>query len=624
MTVINDMLRSPPLSAHIFAQHHPDTLKPMHGRPRSRTVPSTPLVEAPMVEPVELAGSFPLEKKPSMAHFSMDGKRHAYLLTQSPASASFGASIIRPHSSPQEATHPILDDPNATRLSPRSKLLSPGSASPRAKSASPLRNLDRSLSYESGEDTLVASDSNTLTLATKRPSLSHLLDDALRSDSLPPSLGNSRTASSDAVTQLGLSQNGEEKQDQARQADAEAILMEQISSLRASHNAHIISLKEAHEREIASHRSYITFLESRRGLPPISAAERKLPLTIDTSHSAARPGELLASDTSANTLQSFELSLENQKRASQEASQGVEALKRKLSLCRKAQADAVDIRRERDQLREAVGRSDRRILQLKDIVRKAKENEKAMKNATADLEARLVLANNERTDVLEGYHEAYGQVQTLSKRANELSKELESLREQKPQNQTTGGKKEPDEATNSIHANGKAHNRTVSDAGVAVAKDYDALLQQVHDLRRTVASKDAHIHRLEEVISAGSNGQQPTTGRDTYTPSSGLSNLQRSLEEHKQMLAAAKADSEKYNSLLHNELRRQSRSASDKNTPKIEAEAFIVATEKMVRLKAQSNAPSAGKSSTDVQTEPLATLLERELEHCIKEIIMYK
>ena len=626
---MNDMLRSPPLSAHLFAQNHPDALQPMHGRPRSRTVPSTPLVEAPMGEPVELPGSFPLEKKQSMAHFSLDGTRQAYIFTQPSAYASSGASIIRPHSSPQEATHPISHDPNEStpRISPRSKLLSPSDASPRSKSASPHRNLGISLSNDSGEDTLVASDGNTLRLATKRPTLSTLLDDALKSESLPPSASTSRAASSNAITRLGPSQNAHQTLDQSQQADSEAVLMEQIASLRASHDAHICSLKEAHEKELTSHRSYVAFLESRRGLPVTSIPDSKQALTIDTSHAPARPGELLSSEASATTLNSFELSLENQKRASLEASQGVEALKRKLSLCRKAQADAVDIRRERDQLRDAVGRSDRRILQLKDIIRKAKENEKATKNATADLEARLVLANNERTDVLEGYHEACTQIQALSKRTKQLDEELESLRNREAQSQATDQVGTSDNSTTPINRTGTRQNRTISDAGTGVAKDSDALLQQIEHLRRTIASRDAHIRRLEEVVAAHSHERQSTADRSISTKSISQSELQHSLEGHKQMLAAAKAESDRYNSLLHNELRRQSRSAADKahsTTPKIEAEAFVVATEKMVRLKAQSTASTGEGGSADAQTEPLTAHLERELEHCIKEIIMYK
>lgn len=143
--------------------------------------------------------------------------------------------------------------------------------------------------------------------------------------------------------------------------------------MRSAHGAHLGSLKDAHEREIESHRSYISFLEKRRGIQQVQAWSSKQVLTIDTSHSTPKGAELTSADASATTLQSWGSSLESQKRTSQEATAENEALKRKLSLCRKAVAESGDVRRERDQLRDAAERSDRRIVQLKDTVRKAKD-----------------------------------------------------------------------------------------------------------------------------------------------------------------------------------------------------------------------------------------------------------
>lgn len=578
-----------------------------------------------MTSPAELPGSFPLNAKPSLAHLSVDGKRHGHLPYESPASASFGASIIRPHSSPQEATHPIIDDPNmrTPRLSPQSTLSPPSQPSPRSRSAGPRSNTQNSFKSDAEEDTLVASENNGLTVATDRPDLANLLDDAMRSDSLPPSIVNSRNGSSSAVPQLGPPDD-HTNLDHSSQADSEGMLMQQISSLRASHDAHICSLKEAHEREIASHRSYISFLESRRGTSSAPLVDGKHALTIDTSHSITQPIELPTSEASANTLQSFELSLDNQKRASIEACQSVEALKRKLSLCRKAQADAVDIRRERDQLREAIIRSDRRILQLKDIVRKAKENEKAMKNAAADLDARLVLANNERTDVLEGYHEACAKIEKLSKDNKDLNEGLERVRSQESQHSANSNARDSPSVAQSPD---EKHAQISLGTGAAISKDCNALFQQVQELRRTISTKDAHIRRLQEVVSANSSEGRSAATRSLASQSSSLFEMQNSLEEHKQMLATAQADSERYNSLLHNELRRQSRSAAERahsNTPKIEAEVFVVASEKMMRIKAQSRRMTADRATPRPNPEPESALLERELEHCIKQIITYK
>lgn len=583
-----------------------------------------------MCEPAELEGSFPMSKKPSIAHSSIDGKPQGFVFEQSPGSASFGPAIVRPHSSPQEATHPIIPDSvnvSTPRVSPKSNLLSPQSqSSPRSKSVSPRRNLGTSLTNDSAEDTLVASDGQTLSLSTQRPSLSNILDEALKSDgSFATSAPLSRHGTGDIITKSGTLRDGQATPSLLQQAESEAVLMDQISNLRASHDAHISSLRESHEKEIASHKSYISFLESRRPLHTPSL-ETKQALTIDTSTSTTRVGEALTSGASESTNQSFELSLEGQKRTSEDASQSSEALKRKLSLARKAQADAIDVRRERDLLRDTVGRNDRRILQLKDIIRKAKENEKALKNATTDLEARLLLANNERTDVLEGYHEACAQVESLGKRERELSSELERVSSRESQDQAVEG--EGSEKTTPVAANtGKGHDRTTSDAGAALVKDCDALLKQVQELRQTVAQKDAHIQRLQEVVSVESDVRKSTAAQSLATQSKFVSELQSSLEGHKQMLAAARADSERYNSLLHHELRRQSRSAAEKAslaTPNIEAEASAVVTDKMARLTYQSKAAAGKRSNPDTPTEPLVALLEKELEHCIKELIVNK
>lgn len=65
------MLRSPLASARLPPSS--STLAPSHGRPRSRTAPSTPLVEAPTHTLVELPGSIPDRPRASY-HHSYDSK----------------------------------------------------------------------------------------------------------------------------------------------------------------------------------------------------------------------------------------------------------------------------------------------------------------------------------------------------------------------------------------------------------------------------------------------------------------------------------------------------------------------------------------------------------------------
>ena len=634
MAVMNDVLRSPQLSKHLSSQSQSAGLPPMHGRPRSRTAPSTPLVELAGVEPVELPGSLLVGNKSDPYLPQSAGGATKQALVESSTHAALGAGIERPHTTPHYATDilPGRSPAPLHHVSESSILHLPAQVSPRSKSSSPHRYSDKvgTSLRNSGEKTRMSYGSDSTT-TTNRPSLSIMQKWPSHSFTLPGSGATSNNGSTQNIPQLVSSQleiaalNADETP-----ADIESILIEQISEMRTLHEAHLNSLKEAHEKEIASHRSYITFLEKRRVLPPVPRTPaHKQTLTIDTSHSAPRAGDLLHSDTSANTLQSFESSLENQKRVSQEAAAEVEALKRKLSLCKKSQIDAVEVRRERDQLREAADRSDRRIVQLKDLVRKAKDNEKALRNGIEGLEARLVTANNERTDVLEGFHEACEQARQLSAREKALSSQLKELQSRASYPaQSLGSGTATLGAPEGINAARPRHVRTVSDL-VPRSDSGGPLMDQLRDLQYTVAAKDARIRQLEHETAAQPRMPSPDEQSQLTMQAAKVLELESSLQEHKQKLEAAQADSERYNSLLHNELRRQTRSTAEKAhnaPPKIEAEAFTVAAEKMVRLKARTESSSASDSTKTgaLQTDDSAAMLEKELEHCIKEIILYK
>jgi len=628
MAVMNDMLRSPHISAHLSAQQGVTSLTPMHGRPRSHTAPSTPLVEAPFVEPVELHGSL-LANKKSVAslHQSLDGEA-ARMLIRSPTNENLETKIERPQSSPQEQAYRLSVHPrqSSDSLSRSGNLVPPAQMSPRSKSSSPSRFSSRvgiEMLTHSSEDTLVAHDSGSVASSMKRPSLSVLHPWSTKSPSVPESQTPSQVGSTYVVPQLGPAMSGRSSSQQhIQQANTEAALMEQMALMRATHEAHLSSLREAHLKEIETHRSYIAFLEKRRGVPQTQVTKQHL--TIDTSHASSRIGDLQSADASATTMQSWESSLENQKRASQESAIEVETLKRKLSLCRKAVAEANEVRRERDQLRDAAERSGRRILQLKDIVRKAKEHEKSLKNAVGDFEARLIDANNERIDVLEGFDEASSTVRRLTEHGRGLKKEIEDLRSRlfystgRHASDTTLALPE----TNTTLR--PKHSRTKSDIA-GLASTNDPLLQQLRDLKQLVATRDATIRQLQGDSMRYQN-KSDSTATDHRAAASGqyqrITDLELSLTQCQQKLAEAQADCERYNSLLHNELRRQSRYAAQRphaSMPKIEADAFAEAMEK-IQFNTWASDASAGTESGRTATASL----ERELEYCFKEIVLYK
>lgn len=358
MVAMNDMLRSPQLSAHL--QQRASGLTPMHNRPRSHTAPSTPLVEAPQIEIAELPGSLLTDRpsKKSLRH-STDG-RAGHQPTQLSSKALYGAMIERPHSSPQELTHNVFGHSNDTVTVSRTASTYPppqlSSGLSRSKHSESATNLGSEMQKSTKDlTTTIPGDHSSLSI-NHRPSLATIQKWRSKSPSISGSIATSNAGSvTVSAPFLSPSVNSSTVQmEHSTSTNNDAIFLEQISLMRTSHEAHLRSLREAHEKEIESHRSYIQFIERRNSVPnnqPLSS--NKQTLTIDTSQFASRNAERVSLEASATTLQSFESSLDNKKRASQESIAEIESLKRKLSICRKKQAESADIQRERDQLREA-------------------------------------------------------------------------------------------------------------------------------------------------------------------------------------------------------------------------------------------------------------------------------
>lgn len=91
--------------------------------------------------------------------------------------------------------------------------------------------------------------------------------------------------------------------------------------------------------------------------------------------------------------------------------------------------------------------------------------------------------------------------------------------------------------------------------------------------------------------------------------------LEAALADCKQKLAMAEANCERYNSLLHNELRKQVRSATQKSTPLL--------------YSAEMKKNASGSLQSILQKAPeeegaRSSYLEREIGHCLEEIILYK
>ncbi|KAK4896303.1 hypothetical protein LTR27_005826 [Elasticomyces elasticus] len=588
MAVVNDMLQSPQVAAHLSAQQE-RSLTPMHGRPRSHTAPCTPLVEAPCAEPAELPGSLVAGQK-SMASLRLVGDdKYEYPSAQVSSNLYLGTGISRPRSSPQQPTSAMPRQSSDSFWS-STGLYAPVQPSPRSKSSGPYclsqtEHDDMPAFATRADERVNNAVVESTRKSTERPSLSILQNWPYTKSCAGSTAPNSRAGSLIAypTADTGFTQPV------TQEPGAEHELLEQIVRMRTSHESHLASLREAHGRELDSHRSYIAFLEQRRGSIQATHEPVRRRLTLDTSRAAPRGGEQRSADVSATTHQSFD-SLESQKRVSQEASAEAEALKRKLSLAKKAQTEFGDVRRERDRLRQEADSSSRRITQLKEIVRKSKDQEKIHKNTISDLEARLLAANNERTDVLEGLLEASAQIQELKTDESTTMRAMEELRNRlffvEGSHGTT---RMPDTALaqGTNHAQQLKHTRTKSEYASATP---NSTAQRIDELMCVLAAREARIQQLEQDIGNAAN-------QDC------MSELEASLYDHKRMLLAAREDRERYNSLLHHELRRQSRVAAQAPIPGLHA---------LVQSTTEND------PSTERQT------LERELQHCLEEIVLYK
>ncbi|UJO23322.1 uncharacterized protein CLAFUR5_12676 [Fulvia fulva] len=598
MAVMSDCLNSPQLSAHLLsAQQHSACLKPMYGRPRSRTAPSTPLVEAPYKEPVELEGSTPIWTQ-SATRQSLDAYRAQHNTT-------IGQSIIRPHSSPQDISYklPVYPPHGFDRNTSNPQLLN---APPQTYEHVPPPKTRTPLKMNLSGETLVAPDLERP--KDRRWSMDHKSEWHNDSEhmswfNMDPHTGERQPA---VQAQRTRKDSKLEPQGQALQSQDG---LERIVAMRASHEAHLTSLKAAHDNEIASHLAYIKLLEAQRQTSQVPQAHNdgaKKHLTLDTNRPSGRNSGTVYSDTSATpSLKSFEQSLEHQKRTSSEMAAEMEALKRKLSLCRRSQADLGDVRGERDGLRDIAAKNDRRIAQLKDIVRKAKENEKIMKARTQRLEASLTASNMERIDVLQGFYEACEQVDKLRGRERVLVKERNVLRCE----QSTI----PEDSGQDLRGRGDTFIGTEADTALwcRYTPGDESDLQELIQLRQLVAEKDAHILRLE---AKSTTEHYNLPARDS---------VEALVRRYEQQTTALKAECDQYNTLLHLELRRQARSTSYRTeavTPQIEHEAATVLARKLDLATQETSGEGPMKEDNSAKMKQL----EQELQHCYQEIIMYK
>lgn len=383
-------------------------------------------------------------------------------------------------------------------------------------------------------------------------------------------------------------------------------------------------------------------------------------LSLDTSQTSTKVGELLSADASATTTSSFESALEKQKRLSQETAEELEALKRQLSLTRRREVEAQDVRSERDKLWQSLADTERKAVQLQNMLSRTKEDEKALKNKVESLEARLEAANTQRIDALEGYRDAREKSRRSYERECILTREIEELRKRPTQLELDHLAARLHEAEERARFLQGQVNMTPDSAGFApfvtgfqeqlhrIQDDRDAKSARVVELERenealrhyrtlkpdskqqsdigAYAELEGDLKRSE--LPAGMQSPMEVIKVDSPVVHTAV-NLQQQLLQQEKSIAALQAERDKYSSLLRSELRRQARlSAGQHNAnpsplrTKQDIDAAIAAVEGRV-AESLRNVPE-DVSANSTERERITAVLEQEITHLVEEIVMYK
>lgn len=395
IAVVNDMLRSPLASARLPPPS--STLAPSYGRPRSRTAPSTPLVEAPSHTLVELPGSIP-ERPRASQHHSYDSK-----LRRS----------IRPNSHLRRPSHPWLDPP-IDRKDDQLHGDHQGGMTPKS-------NLPSTPQQQQSE---------VLTARTCRYSKPVAHQRRIWSDPVQ-SHGVLRPVSTTSKRKTGTYRHGSQlpatprrrsddfwpSHDGSSRSTEEDSQAAHASSLQASHEAHIAALTEAHRREITSLHLYIEQLEPRHGLARRSEVH---------AHPSERHYSVAQSEVTNQHTLPWQFQTPEHREYMEKSNPTNHMQTAGDSQCTSA-AGCGEIWLECNHLRDTLEKTNTRLMQSHETIYRMQTAEKLLKTTIDDLRSRLEAANDQRLDAQEGLHDACCRVRGLAEREANLVLELEEL-----------------------------------------------------------------------------------------------------------------------------------------------------------------------------------------------------
>ncbi|KAF2000477.1 hypothetical protein P154DRAFT_576153 [Amniculicola lignicola CBS 123094] len=431
LAVVNDMLRSPALGATLCPQSA-SIHKPLPSRPRSVSLPSSPNL------PVELPGSILLENQGlpsspvagSATDSTMKSVRSGNALISN-ASPSAG-SKQSPSKLPQHRRNFSENSLQKRTKSRPSLVASPSSTDSKVTACS--------VSTNGGHTS--GADSTKARVGAGNP----LQPSPLTVEGKPREKSDWRAERQDELGTSGTptptrtrSQHIEElKATITAQDNTISTLQSQFGSLRASHEAHVASLVDTHQAEVATLKNYTRALEEQQSQRSLHhASSNHLLLMLDMSEQPQSPNREsphhTAGTNSANSIRSFKTAFEQPARSPYPRdSPEMDTLKRKLSAAKRPETGNPNLVRElntykqnhtalQKQIESLMSKLNLSMTREKNLVRELEKVEKsctdwqakaskveqlektnsALQNTIDHLEYRLEMANCEKLDAEE-------------------------------------------------------------------------------------------------------------------------------------------------------------------------------------------------------------------------------
>ncbi|KAF2018372.1 hypothetical protein BU24DRAFT_491344 [Aaosphaeria arxii CBS 175.79] len=390
LAVVNDMLRSPALSASLCPRSA-EIHKPLPSRPRSVSLPSTPDL------PVELPGSILLDNQglPSApvagpsTHSSdtMRSVRSGNPISSNAAAKSTPSKVLQHKSSLSESS-----------LKRRSKSRPNLITTPTTQSTE--SKLTACSASTNGGQTIASNDSTQACVGVERqlqPAPLIVEEKLLKRASGEGSSRRNEANTSTTPTPTSVrSQRIEElKATITAQDSTISTLQAQFGSLRKSHEAEIASLQDAHSAAVASLQDYTRVLEEQQSQRTLHhASSNHFLMLLDTTENPLSPGlqsptkdsPLTAAGTnSANSIRSFQSALEQQTRQTKDNAE-MENLKRKLSAARRPETGNRDMVRELNQYKQNNTALQKQIESLMAKLNESRKNERLLSSTLADID----------------------------------------------------------------------------------------------------------------------------------------------------------------------------------------------------------------------------------------------